>query len=324
MKNVSNSLALRAAIAVTLSVSLTASARPSPSVSTAASSPASIDLRSQSQFRSEAANYDRALSELSKILNMKLETKGDLTQAHAIFEREHLNLRFLLSKLVVTALGDSAFTSGLMKKVTDQKSAEQFGKELGRDPNSIFTVSGAESLKTRMLQSIEADAATLRKVAEKLNQAAERIRKTTGRAGDSQTLDGFKPIRASYSTTRLPATPLHGFVARVTLKDLALGYIAAALLLYGTGGTVIAGAIALSGLLSILVAALPALLILEIVENYGTQAGRDAIAKCMDQAEARRSRCKSDANSAGLFTIFLYVACDAQWILDAVACQATP
>ena len=130
------------------------------------------DLRSESQYRIEASRYDDAIRAIASVSSMKLENPDELKKALAIFDREGPQLKFHGSKLIVLGLNDSTFTASVKKASPDQAAAEALIKELRADPKAILKLNGAQSLVTRLRQSTEADAATLRRVAERFKEAA--------------------------------------------------------------------------------------------------------------------------------------------------------
>jgi hypothetical protein len=205
MKKIALPIQLREFIAAVLAVSCTVFALPLRSTSAAR---ASSEVKSETQYRSEAARFTRALSAVAAIATMKLETGDDLKKAIAILDRERPNLKLHRSKLITIGLSDSTFTGAIKKRAPEHKSAEALLKEIQADPKTVFKLEGAESLKTRIQRSAEADAATLRRVAERLKEAAEKIKK----ASQERAIFGFgvadnlKLARVNFSTEREPVT----------------------------------------------------------------------------------------------------------------------
>ncbi len=288
-----------------------------PSNAAGTAAPPSINLRSESQLRSEAARYERARSEISRILNIKLDSLADLKQAVAIFDREHEGLKFLLSEFFVIAIGDSTFNSALKRKVTDQKSAEAFGKELGRDPNSILNLGGAGALKTRLLQTASTDGAILRKVAERLKLAAEKLKRTSGSLNDTQSPNRLRPIPVSFSAPG-PDREMTIPPAKTDLTAVVVTTLIVAAIFTPLGPAVVAGAVVLSGPISLaIVAGLAAYTVEKLIENYGNQHA-DAIANCEDAANARLQTC--EASATGLLAPLIKAVCIAQWLLEVADC----
>jgi hypothetical protein len=230
---------------------------------------------------------------------MKLETGDDIKKAIAILDRERPNFRFYSSKLVTIALSDSNFTGAVKRRAPDQGSAEALIKELQADPKNALKLSGAESLQTRLQRSAEADAAMLRRVSQRLKEAAEKIKKaSSGRAAlRFAAADTFQFARVSFTTGGRPINP----VKTVMVPD---------------GGTVMVIIIAIAA----------------IAYVVGYVSGRitnpdlvDDIAKCQENADAVLSGCESEANKlpAG-FPFFLREAalalCYGEWLARQASC----
>lgn len=142
-----------------------------------------IEIKSETQFRSEAALYTRAFNAIAAIATMKLDTGDELKKALSILDREQPNLKFQRSKLVTTALSDSTLIGAVKKRATDQKSAEALVRELEADPQAVLKLEGAGALRTRLQRSAESDAGVLRAVAERLKAISDKLKQASqGRA----------------------------------------------------------------------------------------------------------------------------------------------
>jgi hypothetical protein len=138
---------------------------------------ARVEVKSESQFRSEAALFNRALSAVASITTMKLDTGEDLKRALAILDRERPNLKLHRSKLVAASLSDATLIAAVKRRATDARSADSLIKELEADPKNVLKLAGAEALRSRLQQSAETDATTLRRVAQRLKDAGEKLQK---------------------------------------------------------------------------------------------------------------------------------------------------
>src|SRR6185295_10442935 len=134
-------------------------------------------IKTADQYKTEAGRFNSALNAIKPIATMKLETGDDLKKAIAILDREREGLKLRLSKYVSMGLSDSTFASAIKKRATNQKTAEDLVNQIEADPKVVMNVEGASSLKTRIEQSGQADAATFRVVSDRLKEASERIRK---------------------------------------------------------------------------------------------------------------------------------------------------
>ncbi len=294
---------LKALIAVAVGSSLLFSL---PLRASSATRPVAIaDLKTESQLRTEASRYDTAMRAISGISSMKLDTGDDLKKALVILNRERPNLKFFRSKFVVIGLNDTNFVNAARKRVPDKVSAEAFAKELTADPKVAFTVSGANSLKTRLAQSIAADAATLRRAGEKLKEAAAKFKKpqahhapTPGMTNDaSVVLGGFSRATSIIETTSAPV-----------LDPASIAVIVTAIIVYAS--------IAYLGLKWFG----PSF-------GIGTEADKDQVAECQQDTDDRHARCVSEARDLPSgFPLFLREAAEAgcygDWLLRQAACLA--
>jgi len=306
MKKIANSIKLRVCLATALCFVFVINLP--LRVSSAGAAHAAADLKSESQFRSEASRYEGAIRAISGIATMKLETGEDLKKAFAILDRERPNLKLHRSKLVVLALSDSTYTSAIKKKVPDKQAAEAFAKELAAERKVVLKLDGAESLVTRMRRSIEADVATLRRVAERLKAAAEKIKKASqGTTSPSDgTADGLRLVRTSFSEATQPIaapdpllTSFQGGPLELFLVVLLFYAVLIVVTLYGAA--------------------------IASFFNIGTKEDEDAVAECQVRADDGYLRCVSAASDLPSgFPFFQREAatglCYADWLRNQAAC----
>lgn len=210
MMKIANSVTLRAGIAAALCISFLIYL-PLRVSSAGTAAHAAIDVKSESQYRSEATRYGSAIRAISGIATMKLETGEDLKKALAILDRERPSLKLHFSKLVVLGLSDSTFSSAVKKRASDERAAEAFAKELEADRKTILKLDGAEALKARIQRSAESDAAVLRRAGERLKEASEKL-KRAGQRGAAPGLgvrDEFRVIRAAFDRAPAPMNAHH-------------------------------------------------------------------------------------------------------------------
>jgi len=286
MKKIINLVTLRVGIATTLCLSFVIYPQLRVSSARITANRGAADLKSESQFRSEAARYDAAIRAIAGIGTMKLETGEDLKKAIAILKRESPNLKFQLSRFVVTALDDRTFTAAAKRKAPDKQAVEAFAKELGADPKAIFKVGGADSLKTRLSQSSQSDSALLRKVGTRLKEAAERIRRanqSTGRFFGVQ--EDLKVMRVSFAD--------HRHAARAEASDIAAApsFLIIPLITYAI---VVAAVLFYTVVVADLVGLTTA--IGNVAENFGSEERRDEVAECQEKADDRYLTCVAEAN----------------------------
>ena len=230
------------------------------------------DIKTESQYKTEASRYEAAIRAISGITTMKLETESDLKAAIAILDRERPNLKFHRSKLVFLALSDSTFSSTVKKKSPDVESAQAFLKQLSADRASVLKLEGAEALKTRMERGDQADAATLRRAGDRLKEAAERIKQKT---------------RAAHAVANRTSTVEDIDVTKVAGPEVLTSSLPPILDPAG----IILGAIIIAVIVIEIVALGAA-----VAKNVSTEEGRDEVAECQERADDGYQRCIENAN----------------------------
>ena len=318
MKKIINLGTLRVGIATTLCLSFLIYPELRVSSAGLTATRAAADLKSESQFRSEAARFDAAIRAINGISTMKLETGDDLKRAIAILDRERPNLKFHRSKLVVLVLGDSIFMNAVKKKAPDKQTAEAFAKELNANRQAIFKLDGAESLKTRIRGSVESDAATLRRAGGKLKEAAQKLKKA-GQGGTAPNLGAnreFKVIRASFSQAEQPLAANDSLITTPQdqvsrdfprIKETPPENIAIAL--------VLAAAVYIVGFVG--------LAVWELIVDLGSETSQEA--ECQKKADEDYTKCVAAASALPSgFPLFLREAatglCYAAWLLAQAEC----
>lgn len=197
-----------------------------------------IEVKSETQFRSEAALFTRALNAVSAIATMKLDTGDDLKKALSILDRERANLKFQRSKLVSTALDDSTLIGAVKKRATDQKSAEALIRELEADPRTVLKLEGADALRIRLQRSAEADATVLRSVAERLKAVADKLTKASqGRASTDHdfTSHDWKISKVNFWSQPAPPETLFVFEPGTIILLIIITGVACAVIGYVAG-----------------------------------------------------------------------------------------
>jgi predicted phage tail protein len=272
------------------------------------------ELRSESQLRSEASLYDAAIRELSKGTTIKLDTLDDLKAANALLAKQIPNLKFNRSKLVVLGLSETTFVNAVKERTRDSKSIDAFAKELANDPNSVFKLNGASALQSRLGRALETDVALLRAVAARLKKAAADLK--TKINADHSTLRGAVPdadtrLKLAANVTNLISPQEAGNV---------VGAIVITTLVYVPGAFTLVAALAILavGPLSLIGAAF---ILGKLVENVGTDKGRDKVAACEDAAKQIYDQCAANAaqQCCGLSVIFA-ADCLSDWLINAAAC----
>ncbi len=320
---------IRFFLATAISLGLVVSNQlPFPSSGSAA---ADLNLKSESQLRSEAALYETSIREIGRISNMNLANPDESKAAIAILKRQTPNLKFIRSKLIALGLSDSSFASAVKARTSDKKSAEEFAVELAKDRTAILKLNGAQSLKDRMLRTVESDKAMLRKIADQLKQAAADIRSKAKGHHVVRTNLSLKAKSANPETDSgtSPAPDLSDVgtmvIMVVTVAVIVAPPLGIALVLLSVNSTLITFPVAVAETMAIYAQQL----LLLLKAGAGTDKQKDEIEACMDRAYAKCDKCLSDAAAivvpgTELITVPLYLAasdlCYAQQLLDLLLC----
>ena len=264
-------------------------------------------LRSESQIRSEASRYDAAIREISNGATVKLDTVEDVKAALVGLERAIPNIRFSRSKYVALGLDDSTFVNAVKERARDQKSAEAFAQELATDRNSILKLNGAISLQSRLRRAMESDATLLKSVGARLKKSADDL-KAKLKANHARQAHSF--VSASIA----PAADDE--IVLTTIFCVAF-MVSLPLLL----AVVVVGAAPISAVITAVVIAQAVSIVARVVENVGTDEGKDRVAKCQDAVDAAYKSCKAKAaqSCCGLDAVQA-LECYQTWLFDSAVC----
>ena len=302
--NDSHNRSIRISLTVMLTVAIAWSQWPFANRSSAAA--IGINLKTASQISSEATSYDNAIRELSAI---SLSTVANLKGTQDILEAQVPKLKFGRTKLLSIALSDSAFIGSLKAKVFDQQSAEKLALELAQEKEAIYKLSGASAVRDRIKAAVSADVEKLQRLAKlfKENEAALRKKEGTGGTGADVTravavISAVAIVVVVIAAAMIAAPALTAAVVALAAGAAVVGVSAAA------AATVAAAAAA-------------------IVSGAATSAGaaaeqaQDKVAACVDKADSKNKKCKSDAYN--LFGPAIGIAlekCKADWAWELGAC----
>ena len=293
---------------------------------------ADINLKSESQLRSEAALYDTAIREIGRISSMKLANPDESKAAIAILKKQIPNLRFNRSKLIALGLSDSSFRSAVKSRTNDKKSSEEFAAELAKDRTAILKLNGAQSLKDGMLRAVESDASMLRKISDQLKQGAADIRAKAKSHHAVRTNPALTTKSADVEiNTGASSTPsLKGNEGEVITLVVVCAFIVSpplgvALVLLSVNSPTLTIPVAAAESVAVYAAEL----LLAIKAGSGTDQQKDEIQACVDRAQAACDKCVADAATLIVpftepITFPLYLAaadlCFAQQLLDLLLC----
>ncbi len=274
-------------------------------ITSARSAQEQLKLRSQSELRTQAGLYDTAIREIGRVATMQLETIDDLKTANSIIRKHSHNLRYSRPKLVVMGLADSTFVAALKEKTRDTQSTNAFALELSRDENAILKLNGASALADRITRSVKADATLLRRVSERLKKVSDDVkaRIKPHHVVSSEVLSKSLEVENSSKSKGSSVAPMpeRGFEAIVLV---AVGAV-----MFPVLGVAIVGI------------ALGAVLVGKLITTIGTDEGRDRMAECQNNADAKHSSCVEAGKDlcCGL-AVVNEAACTAVFLLESAAC----
>lgn len=263
-------------------------------------------LKSESQIRSEANLYDTAIREIAKIETMPVATADDFKPIRSILERHVPNLRFNRSKLVSVGLSETTFVNAVKARTSDRTKADEFARELAGDNQSIFRLSGAQSIKDKINQSVKNDISLLRRVSQRLQRAADEIKAKS---------------HHGYPTSRFIESPEPNFQG-ITVKDVLTAVVVTSLVIsaamiigpLGVAALAVAATGVAGNLYGATLVAGAVALVARVAEIVGTEEGQDKFKECMEGVDARYRQC---VQQAGLFGT---PACMVNYLIGATRC----
>ena len=327
----SSRLPIRFLLATALSLGLVVSNQ-LPFAGFSGSAAADLNLKSESQLKSEAALYDTAIREIGRISSMKLANPDESKVAIAVLKKQIPNLRFNRSKLIALGLSDSSFRSAVKARTNDKKSGEEFAAELARDRTAILKLNGAQSLKDGMLRAVESDASMLRKIADQLKQAAADIR-AKAKSHHAVRTNPVLTIKSADVETNTSASSMPSFkgndgaaiTALVVCAFIVSPPLGVALVLLSVNSTLLTIPAAVAENTAVYAAEM----LLGLHAAGGTDQQRDEIQACVDRAQSACDKCVAEAAALVVpftepITVPLSIAaadlCLAQQLLDLLLC----
>jgi hypothetical protein len=128
-------------------------------------------LKSEAQFKNEAAQYTSAIREIRKVSQLK--TDVDLIKATAIIEQAAPALKFQLSSFVVMCLSNASLVNAVKKRIPNQAALDSFIDAGLKDLNVFLELDGVKALQAQMLQTSLEHREVLLKAAEQMGTVGE-------------------------------------------------------------------------------------------------------------------------------------------------------
>lgn len=257
-------------------------------------------LKSESQIRSEASLYDAAIREISRIETMKITTVDDLIPIKAILQRHLRNIKFSRSKLISLGLQETSFINAAKARTSDSKKAEEFARELATDDQSIYKLTGAQTLKDKIKRSAESDAAMLRRVADYVSRLSAQIKEKPAHHALSSTVAKADPQREAVVNVIAAVVVTSVIVSVVIIACPPLALAIPYLVATAAGTAIYVGLLAL---------------VANATENAGTEEGRNKAAECSARAERVFDNCVATT------PMILLPKCLLNWTAETVKCN---
>ena len=283
-----------------------------------AAASARVPLKSVEQIRSEAKSYDKAVAEIASLASAPLDTVDQIKAAVALVDRDRDALKLVPSRLAAIGLDDKTFRDAVLKKISDEKSAAAFGKALAADTKIVMSLDGANALQAKFVAQARSDEKALHAAAVAMKKATDKQRAATGKkeAASSASIADDVAVAAEQTVLGIVfLTPL--VLGAVSILCPPLGI----LLTLESAGLL---ATAYSSFVAAFVvgAAAGAVALLAIfAKNVATDSGRDAVAKCMHDADVALQACyKAAESSVFVPPVVADLECDAQWAAQSGIC----
>lgn len=135
---------------------------------------ASSRLKTVAELRAEAGQYDAATRDISKLLNIQLETENDFDQARVVAEKAAPGLKFQISRLIVMSLDNTTFINGIRAKLKDKTTAQNLVSEITSNPAAVLKLDGAQALKSQFAAKIQASSDLFVKILDRIRVAKQK------------------------------------------------------------------------------------------------------------------------------------------------------
>jgi hypothetical protein len=139
-------------------------------------------------LEAQARRYDIAMSAVSRIATMRLDTLDQAKAALGLVDGAGADLRHQPTKLLHLIRSDATFGAAVRSACPDAASAGRFAKSLRADPGAVFALDGGAAVALRVRESLQADGRTMARIAHRFKEARRRMRAVPGIRGGGGTL----------------------------------------------------------------------------------------------------------------------------------------
>jgi hypothetical protein len=240
------------------------------------------------RVRSQAAQYTQAMSEIASIGTTSIKTKDAAERVvDSIRKTDAMLVEGLPKRLTVIALDNRTF------KLAIEQETAKFGPKVFRErvtanPQVLFSIRGAAEIKSAIARQLQTDAATLKQTAAYLKRVAQENRQTNNHSNY---------VRPEPAVEFDPYMSPQGGVGETLIVAALVG---AAVLLIGSYAAILAKGHEVP----------PA------TEQNPNPVS--PVAKCLDEAIARREHCLSTSDAWG------DLLCIASYLVDRADCILLP
>ncbi len=273
--------------------------------------------------QSNAAKYDTAIRNISALEQAPLKTEADVKKAIDIMQRNQINDSMVFGKGFTVAINLSSFTAGVRAEAS-RLTAKGVVAQIKSKSLSLSRIGGFNDLKNTLKRQFDGDAAMLKRVGARLQQASQQ----RGISLSSPNSAPGKDVAAAFAP-RLPGGKprLNPFISalghRSTSADTLTASPSRTDALHSASPQV--DPISASVLAGIAAAAVTFIVIKyaeEKAEDYDQDpdTGVSQVSECRNTAIARRDACLR--RNAG--NIFSQAGCWGQYAVDEAACLLLP
>lgn len=121
-------------------------------------------VKSLSEYRTEAAQFEAAIRDLGSVPTMPTATDADLNRITSVVESAGKNFDLIESWMVMVCFNDPGLNAWVRKEIRDEATAVKFLDEVRRNPRVVDTIPAMTSLLARLEQLKTEKAAIIWKV----------------------------------------------------------------------------------------------------------------------------------------------------------------
>jgi len=129
-------------------------------------------LKSQAQYKGEAANFETGMSQLASIGALSLRSGADLSRVSQPLQAAAVNLDHHHSWMVEQCMADEKVMEWARRTLRDETAAKTFIANVQRNPKYVDTIPGVSALKARLARLSAEKRAIALQLSAKLREVA--------------------------------------------------------------------------------------------------------------------------------------------------------